>query len=87
MTRAAGDPDSIRQLARHLGEASSEMERTAQKLVAALKRTDWNDPVRQRFEQDLNDLVRTLRTFKPKADDAQRHLLQKASQLDGYLRS
>lgn len=86
MTRAVGDPDSIRQLARRLRQASDQMDRTAQELLAALKGTDWDDQVRKRFEQELNQLVRDVRSFKMQADGAEKHLQNKARDLDNYLR-
>lgn len=86
MARAVGDPDSIKQLARKLKQASDEMDKIAQGLLTALRGTDWNDQVQKRFEQDLNQLVKTVRSFKTQADGAEKHLQQKARDLENYLR-
>lgn len=86
MARAVGDPDSIKQLARRLRQASNEMDKIAQGLLSAFKGTDWNDQVQKRFEQDLNQLVKSVRAFKTQADSAERHLEQKARDLEVYLR-
>ena len=87
MARVVGDPDSIKQLGRKLKKASEEMDKIAHQLVAALKATDWNDQAQKRFEQDLNQLVKNIRAFKTQADGAERHLQQKARELENFLRS
>lgn len=87
MARAVGDPDSIKQLGRKLRQASDEMDKIAQGLLAALKGTDWNDQVQKRFEQDLTQLVKNVRSFKVQADSAEKHLQRKARDLENYLRS
>lgn len=85
MTGAHGDPASIRQLAARIRQSSDELDRVAQSLVSALRSTDWNDPVRIRFERDLNDMVRRVRSFKDPAANAEAYLQKKAQQLDAYL--
>ena len=86
MQRAVGDPESIKQLGRKLKQASDEMDKIAQGLLAALKGTDWNDQVQKRFEQDLTQLVRSVRSFKTQADSAEKHLQKNARDLENYLR-
>lgn len=87
MARVVGDPDSIKQLARKLKQASDEMDKIAQGLVTALRGTDWNDQAQKRFEQDLTQLVKSVRAFRTQADSAEKHLQQKARELENYLRS
>lgn len=87
MARVVGDPESIRQLARKMRQASDDMERTAQGLWSAYKSTDWNDQAQRRFEQDLNHLVKNVRAFKAQADSAEQHLQRKARELENFLRS
>lgn len=87
MARVVGDPDSIKQLGRKLKQASDEMDKIAQGLVAALKGTDWDDQVQRRFEQELAQLVKSVRSFKSQADSAEKHLQRKARELENYLRS
>lgn len=86
MARAVGDPDSIKQLGRKLKQASDEMDKIAQGLLAALKGTDWDDQVQKRFEQDLTQLVKSVRAFRMQADSAEKHLQKKARDLENYLR-
>ena len=86
MARAEGDPDSIKQLGRKVRQASDEIDRIAQGLLAALKSTDWNDQVQRRFEQDLTQLAKSVRSFKTQADIAEKHLQKKARDLENYLR-
>lgn len=86
MVRAVGDPDSIKQLGRKVKQASDEMQKIAQGLVVALKATDWDDQVQKRFERDLDQLVRNVRSFKVLADSAEQHLQKKARDLENYLR-
>ena len=87
MERAVGDTDYIKKLGRKLMQASVEMDKIAQGLLAALKGTDWNDQVQKRFEQDLTQLVKSVRSFKTQADSAEKHLQKKARDLENYLRS
>jgi hypothetical protein len=86
MVRAVGDPDSIKQLGRKVKQASEEMEKIAQGLVRALKATDWDDEVSRRFERDLDQLVRNVRSFKGLADAAEQQMQKKARDLETYLR-
>lgn len=87
MSRAVGDPDSIRQLGRKVKQTSDEMDKIARELLAALKATDWNDDVKRRFEHELTQLAGQVKAFRTQADNAERYLQEKAKALEAYLQS
>ncbi|MDR1388204.1 MAG: hypothetical protein LBJ44_11630 [Propionibacteriaceae bacterium] len=85
MARTVADPAALRQLAHTIKQAADDMERIATGLGSALAAADWQDEVRRRFESDLNELVRTARSFKGPAQVAVNFLEKKARDLDTYL--
>lgn len=84
MPRTVADPASMRQLAQTISRAQTDINAAAARVRSGLQATDWQDPVRTKFEQDLNAALRNIATFNSQLDAVKQYLNKKTGQLEQY---
>jgi uncharacterized protein YukE len=85
MAQIAANPDKLKQLAKQFRAASDKVEQLGRELKRGLERADWHDAERQKFEERLNQSLRSLQHVAEvfeKTDAPE--LERKAQHLDQY---
>lgn len=79
------DPASMRRLRSDIDRSQKEIQSAISNLRGALKRVDWHDAVRDRFEQELDQVLQSLSKFDGQADTLKSTLDRKARELEQFL--
>lgn len=85
MSKVQADPRALREVRASIDRGQQDIARAVNAMRASLKKADWHDERRRAFEQDLEQVLRSLSTFNGKADDLKRYLSRKADELDRFL--
>ncbi len=79
------DPAALRSLRAEVQRAQVSISEATSRLRSALKRTKWDDAVRNRFESELDQALRAFSRFDAEANTLKATLDRKARELDNYL--
>jgi hypothetical protein len=85
MGRADADPRAIREFAKQLEQFERETREASRRLRSQFGRTDWNDSEGRRFEQKVNDLLKSVERPLQQAGSLGATAKKKAGQLEAYL--
>ena len=87
MPQVHADPDKLRQFARELRRASSDLEGQASSLLKRLGNIDWDDAERRQFENDMGAVTKAIGQFSRRLrDEYAPRLEHKARALDEFRR-
>ena len=79
-----GNPAALRALRSDIDRSQKEIQTAISRLRGSLRRVEWHDAVRQRFEQELEQVLRSASKFDGQADAMKSTLERKARELDIY---
>lgn len=83
---AHANPDDLRRFAKDLRRVSSEVKQMSGGLTKTLSSLDWNDPVKNRIEADVKQVVKGLTQFADRLESEHARTVEsKASKLEAYL--
>lgn len=85
MPEVHADPEKLKQLAKDLTSSADQLQQVARSLSRALDNSGWQDAERQKFEQDLKQMAKTLSQFTEKLKGQYATVLRKkAAALEQY---
>lgn len=85
MGRADADPRAIREFAKQLDQFERETRDSARRLRSQFAKTDWKDSEGRRFEQNVNELLKSVERPLQQATPLAGEAKKKAGQLEAYL--
>jgi uncharacterized protein YukE len=83
--RADADPRDLRQFAKELRRFEDEIQAQTRRLKSSFDRVDWHDRERQRFEEGLSQMLKSIQRASESARPLSQAITKKAENLERYL--
>lgn len=84
MSNVQANPDSLRQLKNDIDRSQREINAAITRVRSSLKRAEWRDSVKDKFERDLEQILRSVAAFDTNAAQLKSYLDKKIQLLQTY---
>ncbi|WP_433653831.1 hypothetical protein ACQPW1_24695 [Nocardia sp. CA-128927] len=84
MSSIQANPDSLKKLKGDIDRSQREINQAIARVRSSLKSAEWRDSVKDQFERDLEQVLRSVAAFDKNADQLKRYLDKKVQILQSY---
>lgn len=84
MSSIQANPDSLRKLKSDIDRSQREINQAIARIRSSLRAAEWRDSVKDQFERDLEQVLRSVSAFDKNADQLKRYLDKKVQILQSY---
>lgn len=81
------DPADLRRLASEIQRAQNDIANSIKRVRSTLNSARWDDPARRKFDGQLAEMESAIKRFATTAQESNRYLVNKAGQLETFLRA
>ncbi|MRH91662.1 hypothetical protein GFY24_30200 [Nocardia sp. SYP-A9097] len=84
MSSVQANPDSLKKLKSDIDRSQREINQAITRVRSSLKSAEWRDGVKDQFERDLEQVLRSVAAFDRNADQLKMYLDKKIQILQHY---